>query len=738
MTKRWGKNHRMMLCAGAALGVLASATEASAQGASPPPPASRPAPGPGAPPAGEPRSGQDDIVVTAPNQQSSIDRQTYIVRDTAEARSTTTSDILGRIPSVEVQSDGNVRLVGAGQATILIDGRRVADPQTMLRNMTGNQIERIEVLTNPGAQFPAQGTGGVVNIVTRRNAQNGLGGSATASAGSYGSYDLRVSPTYGTGSWTFTGNGGHGSGEQHTRFERERFSLQPGGPVLLSSEEAQQTDEFRYYYGNASASYRPNDRRTITLAGTLAHTDLAQERFSLLTAAAIPGGSADQLATTDADFNYRDLALDYRGTTARQGELLTGSVRWARFSGAFDRLFSTDPVGGPAALFQQQLTQSDESWTGKVDYVRPFDGGNRLSLGAQIVTTSNRLAQNATGTLPSGAPFAASSLVEGNWFEYAGYLTYQFRLAGFTIMPGVRLEGREYDLGGTTGAPDLKTTNLFPSMHIERQLAPWLTGTASYSRRITYPQIQQLNPALNFHDATTASAGNPLLRPQLTDSYEIRLRGAVARHNLELVAFRRTTEDIWSLRGEVNPDGVLVTRPFNFGAQALTGAELSARGPLLQGLRYVLTANLSDQSLDEDAGGPLPSRHSATWSGSGQLEYTDGREGRAGADRVNATLRYFGPTDTGFTRTSAVALATLTWTHAFTDRLSGVLTVQNIRLVDGRETITTGVTTQSRELFAPASPQRVTFALTWSFRPPGQGPRVQQQQQSGPPPIPGQ
>jgi ferric enterobactin receptor len=748
VTKGWGSSRGLLLCGSVALGLLGPATNASAQAVSPPPrpgPPPAPAPAPSAPPAPgpaaepEPQPGQDDIVVTAPTQQSSIDRQTYIVRDTAEARSATTTDILGRIPSVEVQADGTVRLIGAGNATVLIDGRRVQDPQTMLRNMTGNQIERIEVLTNPGAQFPAQGTGGIVNIVTRRNTQNGLGGSATASGGSYGSYDLRVSPTYGAGNWTFSGNLGHGRFENHNRFERERFSLTPGGPVLVSSEDGRQIDEGRYYYSNGSASYRPTDHRTITLSGTLAHTDFTQTRPSVLTAASIPGGSADQLSTSDANFNYRDLGIDYRGTTSRQGEMLTASVKWARFSGDFDRMFSSDPVGGPANLFQQVQTMSDESWTAKVDYVRPFSGANRLSVGAQLVTTSNRLAQAATGTLPSGAPFAASSLVEGNWLEYAGYVTYQFGIAGFTIMPGLRLEGREYDLGGTTGVPDLKTTRFFPSLHMERQLAPWLTGTASYSRRITYPPIQLLNPALNFQDATTAQAGNPLLQPQLTDSYEIRLRGNVARHNLELTAFRRTTEDIWSFRGEVNPDGVLVTRPFNFGSQALTGAELSARGPILAGLRYVLTANVSDQSLDQDAGGPLPSRHSATWSGTGQLEYKDGQDGRRGADRVNLTLRYFGPTDTGFTRVSAFALATFTWSHAFTDRLSGVLTIANLRLSEGRETVTTGLTSQSRDLFAPSSPQRVTLSLTWNFRPPGQGPQVRQQpQQAGPPPIPGQ
>jgi outer membrane receptor for ferrienterochelin and colicins len=737
MAKAWGKNRKMALCAGVALGLLVPVTQAGAQAANPPPP---PAARPAAARARPPQPEQDAIVVTAPAQQTSIDRQTYIVRDTAEARSTTTTDILARIPSVEVQADGSVRLIGAGEATVLIDGRRVADPQTMLRNMTGNQIARIEVLTNPGAQFPAQGTGGIVNIVTRRNTQNGLGGSATASGGNYGSYDLRVSPTYGTGNWTFTGNLGHGRGEQRARFERERYALQPAGPALLSSETGEQADVFRYYYGNASASYRPNDRRTFTLSGTLAHTDLNQERPSVLIAAAIPGGRADQLSTNDAGFDYRDLSLDYRGTTARPGEMLTASVKWTRFSGAFDSLFSVDPAAAPANVFQQHRSMSDDSWTGKVDYVRPMGGRgsvDRLSVGAQLVTTTNRLGQTATGTLPSGAPLVAGSEVDGRWFEYAGYVTYQFGLAGFTIMPGVRLEGREYDLGGTTGVPGLKTTRLFPSFHAERPLAKWLTGTASYSRRITYPPIQLLNPALSFQDATTAQAGNPLLQPQLTDSWEARLRGTVARHNLELAAFRRTTEDLWSFRGEVDPNGVLVTRPFNFGSQALTGAEISARGPLLTGLRYVLTANASDQGLDQDAGGPLPSRHSATWSGTGQLEYKDGQDGRRGADRVNLTLRYFGPSDSGFTRNSALALATFTWSHAVTDRLSGVLTMANLRLSEGRESITTGVTSRSRDLFAPASPQRITLALTWSFRPPGQGPKVQQQQQGGPPPIPG-
>src|SRR6185295_14817461 len=290
--------------AGVALAAVAQAAAGWAQAVPPP---SRPAAAPPSRPAQpRPTPGQDDIVVTAPREQSSIDRQTYLVRDTPEARSATTLDILSRLPSVEVQADNSLRLVGAGTATVLIDGRRVnGDPATVLRNLQGAQIERIEVLTNPGAQFPAQGTGGIVNIVTRRNTQNGLGGSATASGGIYHTYDLRVSPTYGAGNWTFSGNFGHGGGQNRYRFERDRFLLAPGGAVPLSSEEGREADEYRYYYGNPSVSYRPDDRRTITLTGTLAHTDLSQDRRSQLIAPAIPGGSADQRTTNEANFNYR-------------------------------------------------------------------------------------------------------------------------------------------------------------------------------------------------------------------------------------------------------------------------------------------------------------------------------------------------------------------------------------------------------------------------------------------------
>lgn len=708
--------------AGVALLAAVPAASAWAQAAAPPPAAApRPAPG------------QDDIVVTAPREQNSIDRQTYIVRDTAEARSATTLDILSRLPSVEVQADNSVRLVGAGTATVLIDGRRVTgDPATVLRNLQGAQVERIEVMTNPGAQFPAQGTGGIVNIVTRRNFQSGLGGSATATGGRFDTYDLRLAPTYGTGNWTFSGNAGYFRGEPHLRYQRERFTIGAGGPVLDSSEVGRERDPYRYLVANGAISFRPSDRQTFNLTGNAAHGDFTQARHSLLTAAALPGGSADQLSTRDTSVDFRELSLDYRGTSARPGETLTASAKWGGFEQAGSSLLSTDPAGAAPTLFRQARTTRERSGTLKADYVRPMGGVRRLSFGGQLVHTTDRLAQAQSGDLPFGTgSFASASSLRGNYIEHAGYVTFQFGLAGFTILPGIRVEGREYDLRGAAGAPGLDTTHVFPSLHLERQVARWLTGDASYSRRVTYPAIQQLDPATIYGDATNAFGGNPLLRPQLTDSFEAKLHATLTHHNLDLTIFRRTTDDIWSYRSDFAAEGVLVTRPFNFGTQGLTGGEISARGPLLRSLRYVLSANVADQSLDRDGGGPLAARHNASYSMTGQLEYKDGTDGRRGADRVNLTLRYFGANDTGFTRFSANASATATWSHAVTDRLSSVLTIADLRLTPPLEVTSISGTILAPDIYNRASP-RVTLSLTWSFRPPGQGPQVRQQPLAGP------
>jgi outer membrane receptor for ferrienterochelin and colicins len=712
---------------------MASAWAQSAP-AQPPPPA-RPSPAPTAPPPaqaqGSPQAapGQDDIIVTAPPEQSSIDRQTYNVRDTPEARSANTLDLLGRLPTVEVRPDGSVRLIGAGTATILVDGRRIPDPVNFLRNLQGSQIARIEVLTNPGAQFPAASQGGIINIITRHSAVRGLGGSLTAGGGQPDFLNLRASPTWGRGPWNLTGSVGaiHLSFPDHQ--ERERFLVLPAGldPISRAVGEDGFVIDAASAYG--SVAYRPNEHQSLTFTGIFAGNRFVQTSHFDDVAAAFPGGSAVEDGRRTQRISYQDVALDYRGDR-RPGEIMTASAKLTHVRGDSTQLATVDPAAAPASDFRQDGSFDNTMLTLKADYERPLGGHRRLSFGGQLLHSDETQDQAQSGEVGFGQPpFTAASHVSGSWWEHAGYATFQFAVAGFTILPGVRIEGREYRFAGNAPTHSPETTHLFPSLHMERPLARWLTMDASYSRRVGYPSIADYDPTLTYVDATTAYAGNPDLRPTLTDSLEAKLHAVFTHHNVDLTVYDRITHDAWSQRSELNASGVLIFRQANFGTQYLTGGEISARGPLLPRLRYVVTFNLADQRLDASLAGPSGARHSALFSGSAQLEYKDGVDGRAGADRINLTLRYSGPNDTGFSRTTSFATANLTWSHQITSRLSSVLNIQELRLTRPQESIGESGGTLQRTIDRRANP-RATFTLSFSLgRPNGQ-------RQAAPPPIP--
>ncbi|MCR6644274.1 MAG: TonB-dependent receptor plug domain-containing protein [Terricaulis sp.] len=135
------------------------------------------------PPAAEEAEADDDgssmdeiVVLASPGDSVRIDRRTYTLRDDAAAQSTNMYDVLGRIPSVSVSPAGEVTLLGASNVVIQIDGQPVpgANLEQVLRGLPGGSVERIEVITNPSAQYSAQASGGIINIITRNRFESGV------------------------------------------------------------------------------------------------------------------------------------------------------------------------------------------------------------------------------------------------------------------------------------------------------------------------------------------------------------------------------------------------------------------------------------------------------------------------------------------------------------------------------------------------------------------------------------
>ncbi len=146
-----------------------------------------------------------EVVGTRLDQVQKIDRRSYQVRETPHAAQQDTLQLLRGLPAVTIGQDDKINLLGSGNVTIMVDGRPIhaLDVGQYLRTLHGSDIERIEIITNPSAQYSAVGTGGIINIVLKKKQHDGVNGSASAEASSFGRGQANGSIKSKQGKWTF-------------------------------------------------------------------------------------------------------------------------------------------------------------------------------------------------------------------------------------------------------------------------------------------------------------------------------------------------------------------------------------------------------------------------------------------------------------------------------------------------------------------------------------------------------
>jgi outer membrane receptor protein involved in Fe transport len=614
-------------------------------------------------------SQQDIVVVAERSEQSSIDRTTYVVKDNAEARASNALDLLGRVPAVDVSPSGQVRLIGRSGVTIQVDGQEVPNGNAFLRAMQGSQVAKIEVVTNPSAQFSARGTGGIINIVTRRSSAAGLGGSVTGSLESFGAYDTKVSPSWSRGKVSL--NGALGVSRWVSRLgQREEWDVPGTGADIDRLEEGRMRNRSDALSADLRATVELAPKQSLSVNGQVMNFDgKASSRFDIIEG----GGRAERRSSGTFDSNLQRISADYRREGGRQGEQTTVSASHMSIASGSRNDHRTKAGPDESTIFSVRSDQVRSSTSLKFDHVRPA-GERRLSAGGQYEHSFEDNRQQSMIEPPAGAIVFMDTSLEGSWSEGAAYFTYQFPAWGNVVMAGTRLESRGYDIAGVAEDP-VGGTNLFPSLHVERKLERWLTANVSYSSRISWPGITDLDPRLRFSDPTSATAGNPLLRPEKTHSLELKLLAKAGNHSADLTAHYQRTRDLRSHVTELEGE-VLVSRPVNVGTRTSRGANLQLRGPLAKGLKYVASAYLARETIGEIELTGIDDA-STSYGGLLQLEYRDGTEGRAGADHIRLGTSYSGPTETGLARFSSTVRANASWSHALTDRLSTVMTLSH-------------------------------------------------------------
>ena len=636
------------------------------------------------------------IVVTAKTLQSQtlVDRQVYVVSGDLQATSGVAADLLNKLPSVSVDADGNLALRGDSNVTVLVDGKPSAQFSGASRGLSllqfpASEIERLEVLTDPPAQYKAEGSGGVINIVTKRNRKAGFSGGALATAGEQGRLNLALNGAYNTGKWNLSGGLGLRRDIKERRTTDARAVTDPASSAVTASRQV--IDEhFRRLIPSVKigVGYDLNDRQSLT--GAVNWRQLSGKRyFDQHNESGPLGGGVSGISDRHSDGHEWNAAYDeslrFDQKLWRPDETLSlalqRSVERER-EGYVYRNVSARPAA-PQAFDDLHLSMDLVKTEFSADYDLPLSHDRELKAGYDLESDRNAF-DNVGDTLDPVSRQPTLDPAVSNHFRYrqqvdAIYGQYQTPIGAWRLLGGLRLESAHISTlqitGNLPGGRD--DLGLYPSLHLDRAIGDSGKIRASISRRITRPDPEALNPFADHQDIHNLRSGNPNLRPRDTWSYELGYQGVAGRLNYGATAYARFNKNaVTDVVRPISADVVLTTKA-NLPKSRLAGVEFTAGGDLFSQLSYNLSGNLFWNEIDAASLG-FPGVKSTTGLDlKGNLDYHP-----TPRDSLQVAVTRSAKRLTPQGEYAAINLVNLGYKHQLSKDLSAVVTVTD--LFDGQ------------------------------------------------------
>jgi outer membrane receptor protein involved in Fe transport len=479
----------------------------------------------------------DEVVVKGQKNQMEmqLDKRVFNIAQDLSNIGGNAAEILDNVPSVAVDVEGNVSLRGSQNVRILIDGKPsglagISSPDA-LRQLQGNLIERIEVITNPSSRYEAEGEVGIINIVLKKNVNQGVNGSFTLNAGhpaNYGgSFDLNYRKNkinlFAGYAINYRSTPGFGSS-----FQQFRSTTTSGPDTAFSYAETNRrtrggiSHNVRFgmdYYLNenniitGSVLYRRSDGRN---SSRYQYTDF--------------DGNGDLVQTVlrreqeKEPENNIEFSLGYRKEFAQKGRSLTADFKW----------IETDEIElagyeeqRPEALVIQRAsnTEDERNVIFQLDYVHPFGAKGKWEAGLR---SGNRRLQNdfLAEQQNEAGNFEVYSGLDNNLIYveniHAAYVMAGNQLGKFSLQAGLR--GELSDISTQLPEENIENNrlyfNLFPSAHLSYEINKNRSVQLSYSYRLSRPGFRELLPFSGFSDTRSLNVGNPQLNPEYTHSME--------------------------------------------------------------------------------------------------------------------------------------------------------------------------------------------------------------------------
>lgn len=540
------------------------------------------------------------VVAKKPLIEQKLDRMVVNVEAAATNVGASALEVLEKSPGISVDKDGNISLKGKQGVQVYIDGRPSylsgADLANLLRNMGSNQLDQIEIMTNPPAKYDAAGNSGIINIKTKKNRQMGYNGNlnSTWSQGRYPKVSESFTFNYRKNKINLFTNVGFNYRKNFQNLDIQRRFIDPGTKLLRSNfEQASRIRETsKSLYGKIGMDYFASKKTTLGVVfsgfnnpGTFYNGSTVYVSDPAATLESITA------AYTNNDRQWKNYSanLNFRHVFDSTGRELTADLDHLRYKSTnAQELVNAyfDPVWAPlskADTLLGDLPQDIQIYTAKLDYTHPLKNGVKLEAGLKtsFVKTDNNARYDS---LVNGAMIIDAG--RSNHFVYqenvnAAYvnLSKEFNKK-FSGQLGLRFENTSAKGDQLTTGDDFNRNynRLFPTLFLQYSPSEKNSFGLNYGKRIERPDYADMNPFIMFLDKYTFEQGNPELQPQF--AHNVELSHTFKGFLTTTLNYSYTTDRISDVL-EQNPDkNETRIRKFNIATERQMGISVAAGFPL--------------------------------------------------------------------------------------------------------------------------------------------------------------
>lgn len=507
------------------------------------------------------------VVAQKPLVKVDIDKIEYNIEDDPDSKTSNALEMLRKVPMVTVDGDDKIQLKGSSSFKIYLNGKPSNlisnNPSEVLKSMPASSIKNIEIITNPGAKYDAEGIGGIINIITIGKGLEGYTVTLNSGVSSQGSINSGAYASVKSGKFSLSGNYGYSrqrTPETNYSSYREDFNSNINKYLYQTG---RTKDTTPYQYGYMEASYEIDTLNLLSLSVNLfggKSTTNSNNEIEMKDYLNNPVYSYDKTSKNANDFGDTEANIDYQRSFRKKGELLTFSYKFSHEPNNSNSYFSildaynSDTNPYPQTNYQQKNeneAKTDEH-TIQIDYVNPLNKIHSIEAGAKYIIRESK-SESTSFRMNSGENQWSEVTESYNKYNhtqdiFSGYAGYSLKYKFLGLKTGLRLEQTSLDVKyNSTNQSDFNAdfTDLVPSANLSFKLNDTKNIRIAYNMRISRPGIWYLNPYVDNSDPTNISYGNPNLNSEKSHSIDLNYSSFTQKFNINAsLAYNFTNNSI--------------------------------------------------------------------------------------------------------------------------------------------------------------------------------------------------